>query len=193
MARQREFDEEKALTAAMELFWEKGFEAASLSELTSRMGIQKPSLYAAYGDKKGLFEAALRKYTSAHAAQIRSSLQSVPSVKKAFRVLFGELVVQGRGESANWGCFCINSMVEMAPHDEKFEILTREHQMYLSVIFEETIERGQRTGELEPQLDAKRLAQTLVVSLIGLTVILKSRPERAFVDRSVEGILAMLF
>ncbi len=192
MARQREFDEEKALTAAMQLFWEKGFEATSLSELTSRMGIQRPSLYAAYGDKKGLFEAALRKYTSAHAARIRSTLQSFLSAKKAFRVLFEELAVKGRGKDPHWGCFCINSMVEIAPHDEKFEILTREHQMYLSVIFEETIERGQHSGELGPDLDAKRLAQTLVVSLIGLTVILKSRPEQAFVDRSVEGILALL-
>lgn len=85
MARQREFDEDKVLDAAMQLFWEKGFEATSLSDLTSRMGIQRPSLYSAFGDKKGLFEAALRKYTSAHAASIRGKLQTNSSVKEAFR------------------------------------------------------------------------------------------------------------
>ncbi|MBD3918372.1 TetR/AcrR family transcriptional regulator [Paenibacillus sp. PR3] len=192
MARQREFDREKALDAAMHLFWEKGFEAASLSDLTSRMGIQRPSIYSTFGDKKGLFEAALRKYTSAHAAYVRANLQNNSSVKEAFRAFFENIVAKEYGKSPNWGCFCINSMVELSPHDEKFEILTREHQMYLSVIFQETIERGLRSGELESGINAKRLAQTLVVSLIGLTVFMKSRPERLFVDNSVKEILTLL-
>lgn len=192
MARQREFDEEKALDAAMQLFWEKGFEATSLSDLTSRMGIQRPSIYATFGDKKGLFEAALRKYTSSHAAYIRTNLQNHSSVKEAFRVFFENMVAKEYEKSPSWGCFCINSMVELAPHDEKFEILTREHQMYLSVIFQETIERGLRSGELDSGINAKGLAQTLVISLIGLTVFMKSRPERVFVDNSVKEILTLL-
>lgn len=85
MARPREFDQDKALEEAMHVFWEKGFEAASLSDLTARMGIQRPSLYSAFGDKKGLFEAALRKYTSSHAAYVRGSLHKHSSVKEAFR------------------------------------------------------------------------------------------------------------
>jgi TetR/AcrR family transcriptional repressor of nem operon len=192
LARLREFDEDKVLDAAMQLFWEKGFEATSLSDLTSRMGIQRPSLYSAFGDKKGLFEAALRKYTSAHAASIRGKLQTNSSVKEAFRSFFENLVAKEYGKGPNWGCFCLNSMVELAPHDEKFAILTREHQMYLSVIFQETVERGLRSGELDPGINAKSLAQTLVISLIGLTVFMKSRPERAFVDNSVREILTLL-
>ncbi|BFT72368.1 TetR/AcrR family transcriptional regulator [Paenibacillus sp. P36] len=192
MARQREFDEEKALEAAMQLFWEKGFEATSLSDLTLRMGIQRPSIYSTFGDKKGLFEAALRKYTGTHAAYVRSNLQNNSSVKEAFRAFFENIVAKEYEKSPNWGCFCINSMVELSPHDEKYEILTREHQMYLSVIFQETIERGLRSGELDSGINAKRLAQTLVVSLIGLTVIMKSRPERIFVDNAVKEILTLL-
>jgi TetR/AcrR family transcriptional repressor of nem operon len=83
-------------------------------------------------------------------------------------------------------------MVELAPHDEKFEILTREHQMYLTVIFQETIERGIQSGEFEIGVNAKALAQALVVSLIGLTVMMKSRPERSFVDNTLEVILTLL-
>lgn len=192
MARPREFDEEKALDAAMQVFWEKGFEATSLSDLTSRMGIQRPSIYSTFGDKKGLFEAALRKYTSSHAAYIRNKLQNSSSVKEAFRTFFENMVEKEYGQNPNWGCFCINSMVELSPHDEKFEVLTREHQMYLSVIFQETIDRGLRSGELDPTNNAKSLAQTLVISLIGLTVIMKSRPERSFVDNSVKEILTLL-
>lgn len=192
MARTREFDVEKTLDAAMQLFWEKGYEATSLSDLTSRMGIQRPSIYSTFGDKKELFEAALRKYTKLHASHVRNRLHNNPSAKEAFRAFFEGLVAEEYEESSSRGCFCINTMVELAPHDEKFEILTREHQMYLSVIFQETIERGIQSGEFEIGVNAKALAQTLVVSLIGLTVMMKSRPERSFVDNTLEVILTLL-
>lgn len=192
MGRTREFDEEKVLDAAMQLFWEKGYEATSLSDLTSRMGIQRPSIYSAFGDKKELFEAALRKYTMTRASDVRSRLQNTPSVKEAFCTFFKDVADEEYTENRSRGCFCINTMVELAPHDEKFEILTREHQMYLSIIFQETIERGIQSGELEADVNAKALSQALIVSLIGLTVIMKSRPERSFVDNTIDVILTLL-
>ncbi len=192
MGRTREFDEEKVLDAAMQLFWEKGYEATSLSDLTSRMGIQRPSIYSAFGDKKELFEAALRKYTSSHASLVRTKLQQNPSVKEAFRIFFEDVVDEEYTENKSRGCFCINTMVELAPHDEKFEILTREHQMYLSVIFQETIERGIQSGQVETEVDAKALSQALIVQLIGLTVLMKSRPDRSFVNNTIEVILTLL-
>ncbi|TVX88248.1 TetR/AcrR family transcriptional regulator [Paenibacillus agilis] len=192
MARTREFDEEQVLHAAMQLFWEKGYEATSLSDLTARMGITRPSIYSAFGDKKELFEAALRKYTMTRASEMRTKLQSNPSVKEAFRTFFEDVIAEEYSGGPSRGCFCINTMVELAPHDEKFEILTREHQMYLSVIFQETIERGIQSGELKAVADAKALAQALITSLIGLTVILKSRPQRAFVDNTLDVTLSLL-
>ncbi|MFE9279464.1 TetR/AcrR family transcriptional regulator [Paenibacillus glucanolyticus] len=192
MGRVREFDEEKVLDSAMQLFWEKGYEATSLSDLTSRMGIQRPSIYSAFGDKKELFETALRKYTMTHASEARSRLQNQPSVREAFRAFFENLVEEEYSVRRSRGCFCINTMVELAPHDEKFEILTREHQMYLAVIFQETIERGIQSGELASGTDAKALSQALIVSLIGLTVMLKSRPERSFINNTIEVTLTLL-
>lgn len=192
MVRPREFDEDQALNAAMQIFWEKGFEATSLSDLTSKMGIQRPSIYAAFGDKKQLFEAALRKYTQSHAAYVRSRLQSNSSVKEAFYNFFGGVVAEEYEDGPNRGCFCINTMVELAPHDEKFEILTREHQMYLSAVFQETLERGIRSGELEASMDARALAHTMVSLLIGITVMMKSRPARSFVDQAVATLLILL-
>lgn len=62
MARTREFDEEKVLEAAMQLFWEKGYEATSLSDLTARMGIQRPSIYSTFGDKKSFRSSTSKIY-----------------------------------------------------------------------------------------------------------------------------------
>ncbi|KUF27790.1 TetR/AcrR family transcriptional regulator [Lysinibacillus sp. F5] len=192
MARTREFDEEKVLEAAMQLFWEKGYEATSLSDLTARMGIQRPSIYSTFGDKKELFEAALRRYTTSRAADIRARLQSHASVKQAFATFFEEVIAAEYTKDLSNGCFCINTMVELAPHDERFEILTREHQLYLAVIFQETIERGIQSGELDADTDAKSLAQALLVALIGLTVMLKSQPQQAFVDNAIATTLTLL-
>ncbi|KKZ99319.1 MULTISPECIES: TetR/AcrR family transcriptional regulator [Bacillus cereus group] len=192
MARLREFDEEKALDAAMQLFWEKGYAATSLSDLTAKMEIQKPSLYSAFGDKEGLFEAALRRYTNLHAANIRTKLQNKQSVKEAIRTFFDNMVEEEYKKDFSKGCFCINTMVELAPHNEKFEVLTREHQMYLAVIFQELITKGIRSGELQNDLNAKAVAQTLVTSLIGLTVLMKSRPERSVIDNSVSIIVSLV-
>lgn len=192
MARTREFDEDQVLDAAMQLFWEKGYEATSLSDLTSRMGIQRPSIYSAFGDKKELFEAALRRYTMSRASDTRTRLQSHSSVKEAFSIFFADVVNEEYAGDLSKGCFCINTMVELAPHDERFEILTREHQMYLAVIFQETIERGIQSGELEVSTDAKSLAQALIVALIGLTVMMKSRPQRSFVDNVIATTLTLL-
>ncbi|WHY27063.1 TetR/AcrR family transcriptional regulator [Bacillus wiedmannii] len=192
MARLREFDEEKALDAAMQLFWEKGYAATSLSELTAKMEIQKPSLYSAFGDKEGLFEAALRRYTNLHAANIRTKLQNEQSVKEAIRTFFDNMVEEEYKKDFSKGCFCINTMVELAPHNEKFEVLTREHQMYLTVIFQELITKGIQSGELQNDLNAKAVAQTLVTSLIGLTVLMKSRPERSVIDNSISIIVSLV-
>jgi TetR/AcrR family transcriptional repressor of nem operon len=193
VVRQREFDEDQALDAAMQLFWEKGYKATSLSDLTAKMSIQRPSIYAAFGDKKSLYEAALRKYTKLHASELRTKLQNKSSVKEAIQTFLEELVeAEYKEEKISKGCFCINTMVELAPHDEKFEIITREHQMYLAVIFQEVIEAGISSGELENSINAKKLAQTLVVSLIGLTVLIKSRPERSFLDNYVAAILTLI-
>lgn len=132
----------------------------------------------------------IRKPSTPRIRRIRSCLNNIN--KEAFHTLFAELVEEEYGHGPSKGCFCINTIVELAPHEEKFEILTREHQMYLSVIFEEKIVQGIRSGELESSLNAKALAQALVVSFIGLTVLMKSRPERSFVDHSVATILSIL-
>nr|MBS9408223.1 TetR/AcrR family transcriptional regulator [Streptococcus oralis] len=83
--------------------------------LTSRMGIQRPSIYSAFGDKKELFEAALRRYTMSRASDIRNRLQSHSSVKEAFSIFFADVVNEEYAGDLSKGCFCINTMVELAP------------------------------------------------------------------------------
>ncbi len=192
MVRLRGFDEEEVLQAAVRVFWEKGYEATSLNDLTSAMAIQRPSLYLAFGDKKQLFETALRKYNQWHASSIRKKLQSGSSVREALHAYFTALVDEEYEGKGSLGCFCVHTMVELAPRDEKIKIITREHQAYLAVLFQEAIERGIQSGELKKGTDAQAIGQSLVVSLIGITVMLKARPERTFLDHAVSVALSSI-
>ena len=115
--RPRSFDSDKALDAAMQLFWRKGYEGASLSDLTDVMGINRPSLYAAFGDKEALFRKALDRYAKGPAAYLREALNQ-PTVREVAQALLlgaadlltdpqhpsGCLIVQGAlvcGEAAD--------------------------------------------------------------------------------------------
>lgn len=191
MVRPREFDEQEALAAAMQVFWEKGYEAASINDLTSRMGIQRPSLYAAFGGKRELFEAAINKYSQLSIAYIQNSLRHAPTVNEAFRIYLYGIIDGVGGGNTDYGCLCVNTMVELAPHDETFSAFTKDFQMKLANLFQQTIENGIRTGELSQNVNAAALAHALTVSSIGLSVSMKSRPDRSFVENAIEEILTL--
>lgn len=87
--RPRSFDLDKALDAAMQVFWRKGYEGASLSDLTQAMGIKRPSLYAAFGDKQALFRKVLDRYDSGPAAYVHEALQEPSARAVAERLLQG--------------------------------------------------------------------------------------------------------
>lgn len=192
MVRPREFDEHQALQAAMDVFWEKGYEATSLSDLTSRMGIQRPSLYATFGGKKELFEAALSKYSRMSLTYIEKNMQNAPTVKEAFRSYF-EGLIHGPGDGKPYfGCLCVNTMVELAPHDQSFARFTNDFQKQLAFLFQQTLETGIRTGELRQGFNAEAVAHMLTVSAIGLSVAMKANPDHTFTNNAVMQLLSLL-
>src|SRR3979411_2475458 len=106
--RPRSFDAGKALGRAVEVFWRKGYEGASLSDLTKAMGINRPSLYAAFGDKESLFRKVLDRYDSGPAAYVREALKQ-PTARAVV-----EKLMEGAADSATAsgnprGCLFVQS------------------------------------------------------------------------------------
>src|SRR5438876_317753 len=87
--RPREFDPEKALDRALKVFWKKGYEGASLPELTRAMGINRPSLYAAFGNKEALFRKAMKRYAEGPASYVRRALEATTARRVFERLLEG--------------------------------------------------------------------------------------------------------
>src|ERR1700691_2548703 len=106
LGRPRGFDTEKALDAAMREFWRKGFEGASLADLTKAMGINRPSLYAAFGDKEALFRKVLDRYADGPARYVREALQEPTARAVMERLLRGAAEISADRHSPR-GCLMV--------------------------------------------------------------------------------------
>ena len=115
MARPREFDEAIALEAAIECFWQHGYEATSMRDLADKMGISTPSLYNTYGDKHALFVQALERYLDHSARALIKQLEDSLSPKQAIRRFIEEIIERSVNDRERRGCFLINSALEVAP------------------------------------------------------------------------------
>ncbi|USB35106.1 TetR/AcrR family transcriptional regulator [Paenibacillus sp. YPG26] len=192
MVRPKEFDEQTALAAAMQVFWEKGYEAASMGDLTERMKIGRPSLYATFGGKKELFEAALKAYVELSLTYVEKKLRSMPSVKESLLAYFQGVIEGSGGSNPDFGCMCVNTMVELAPHEPGFAHITADFQTRLTELFKRAIEDGIKSGELSDQLQPSSTARVLTLTAIGLTVTMKTRPDPSQVEHVAAEILTLL-
>jgi TetR/AcrR family transcriptional regulator, transcriptional repressor for nem operon len=119
MARPREFDEAKALEKAIQCFWERGYEATSMRDLETKMGISAPSLYNTYGDKHALFAQALERYLDHSARALIKRFEDSLPPKQAIRRFVEEIVKDSINDRERRGCFLVNSALEVAPHDRE--------------------------------------------------------------------------
>jgi len=170
VGRPREFDEERALEAAMDEFWKKGYESTSLNDLCCCTGLHKGSLYQAFGDKHKLFMRSLNHYADREFKDVAAVAFQQDSPLDSIRALVRTVcdhAAEGRG------CLMINSMVELAPHDpEVKEMLMNEGQRRIQVMTE-LLTKAQEAGEIRPELDPARLAQQLMVGLAGAAALVK--------------------
>lgn len=127
MARPRSFDPEVALDAARDVFWAHGYAGASYDQITKATGLQKPSLYAAFGDKHALYLAALDRSRSEATAALGAALATEAPLRAVLSVIFDRTVeIYRRGEDGQRGCFLIGTAVTQAVDDPKArEILGR--------------------------------------------------------------------
>lgn len=192
MARPREFDEEQALAAALEVFWEKGYEAASVQDLTERMGIQKASLYNTFGDKHALFVRALGAYSAETLEWYRQQLERPGSLRSILLAMFREMTDGCEEDDDCRGCLCVNSAVELAPHDPSIAALLDQHNQAQEELFRRALERAQGAGEIPAELDTVAIARYLLNVIAGLGVARKGGPSMERLNDIVRISLSVL-
>jgi TetR/AcrR family transcriptional repressor of nem operon len=177
MARTKEFNPEKSLDAAVQVFWELGYERTSLDDLMEKMGVARQSLYDTFGDKRALYMKALERYRDSHHAYLRETLEGDRSVKKGFSRIFSDLVEESRKEHAR-GCLLLSANVEVALHDEEIAEFLRQSQATTEEIFERALRRARKRGEIGARKDTDALASFFVTTIQGMRAIARLNHDR---------------
>lgn len=168
MARTKEFDENEVLDRAMELFWVHGFAHTSFSDLVDALGVSRQSLYDTYGDKHTLFQATLKRYSERAIDLVQRKLESPGPIREVLGNLFDMLVTGACSDGS--GCFVVNSMVELAPHDADARALAHAYARRIETLIGSRLSLAQRKGEISRTKDPVVLARFFFQTILGIGV-----------------------
>jgi AcrR family transcriptional regulator len=188
--RPREFCVDDALSAALRVFWSKGYEGASLNDLTEAMGITRPSLYAAFGNKEALFRKALDLYEREKLAYVGAALEAPTARGVAERLLHGALQMQISGSDPK-GCLGVISSVACGAEAEsiKAEVLLRRASSDAAIL--RRFERAKAEGDLPAHIEPAGLASYLTALCQGLALQAGSGAAPADLQRLVDTTLGL--
>lgn len=189
---EKSFDVSAVLDRAMQEFWRRGYEATSMQDLVNATGVNRASLYATYGDKQELFAAALRHYDKDVRSSTLSRLAETHAPDEAIANLFDMFIGQTGTDGGNWGCFIVNTSLELAAHEPKIAETVNKAHDEIEAFFRSMIEKGQGLGTLNKDLDVQSSARQMLAVLLGLLVMIRSRPAASYLRSIRDGALASL-
>ncbi|MFJ9826227.1 TetR/AcrR family transcriptional regulator [Streptomyces sp. NPDC101160] len=193
MARTKEFDPDAALQAALELFWARGYEATTMSDLVERLGIGRASIYATFGSKHELYVRALDRYRETRDPQLMAELSAPGPALPAVRALVRRFAAEAATEEVRLtGCFVTNSAAELGPHDRTVARRVELSWEQIETLLHAALARARAQGELPEGRDPRALARMLLVLMQGLRVVGKASSDPGRVRDAAEQALALL-
>uniref|UniRef100_UPI0039EFA3A7 TetR/AcrR family transcriptional regulator n=1 Tax=Bordetella sputigena TaxID=1416810 RepID=UPI0039EFA3A7 len=191
LGRPRQFELDTAARDAMNVFWDRGYEGASLPDLIQGTGLSRGSLYKAFGDKKGLLLAALELYMADGIKRTADLLSQPGSVKEAIRASLLRYVQLSCAAAGRRGCLVVAMAVEQASHDA--EIAERTGRMFRRIqqLYAGAIVRGQANGEIR-EGDEQAMARFLVCQIQGMRVLGKTGATEAEMVELIENAMRVL-
>lgn len=188
MGRQREFDVDEALEAALRVFWRKGYEGTSYSDLTEATGVQRPGLYSAFGNKEALFRQALDRYYEHYLHFFREALKKPTSREVAADIMYGAVELNTRYPDRK-GCLGVHGALAVSDDAELVRRAVIDARESGEALLRERFERAKVAGDLPPLANCTALASYVCAMTHGMAVQAKagfSRDElNAVVDQAL--------
>ena len=169
MGRPRSFNADKALDRALQVFWRKGYEGTSLTDLTKAMGINRPSLYAAFGDKEALFRKVLDRYAEGPAAYAMEALKEPTALAVVERLLRESADLAG-DRSRPPGCLLVQGGLACGTEAESIQRELTARRNAGEAALRQRLERARKEGDLPSDAKPADLARYLMTVLRGLAV-----------------------
>ena len=192
MARPREFDRAGALRAAMELFWQHGFEGVSVNDLIRAMNISPPSLYAAFGSKAELYREVLAEYQQRPCAVSTHVMTDDVSLTEGIRRLFHLSIMTVTELSPPAGCMISNGLLAVGPDHGDLAEMTASLRRGLISGLQARFERAVARGELPPETDPPTLARYYSAIIQGISIQAHDGASRTELEGIIELSLAGL-
>ncbi|MGP3948742.1 TetR/AcrR family transcriptional regulator [Streptomyces sp. 7N604] len=193
MARTKEFDPDAALQAALELFWRRGYEATSMTDIVEHLGIGRASIYATFGNKHELYLKDMDRYAETRDPLLLAELSQPGPALPAVRALVHRFAREAASAEARLnGCFITNTAAELAPHDPAAARRVEISWEHIETLLHSALVRAQAQGELPEDRDPRALARMLFVLLQGVRIVGKASSDPARVQDAAEQALALL-
>lgn len=187
--RPREFCVDHALAEALRVFWTKGYDGASLTDLTEAMGITRPSLYAAFGNKESLFRKALDLYEREKMAYIGQALAQ-PTARKVAETMLRGAVDNACGCDGPHGCMRVIASVNCGPAESIHDEVVKRGNLAKQAMVER-FERAKAEGDLPAHIDSKGLTRVLIALMQGISIQSNMEASRKDLERLVDTALAL--
>lgn len=182
MPRPQEFDTDAAIAAATNTFWRRGYESTSVDALVRAMGINRSSLYNAFGDKQNVFARALDYYDETVVSDLLGEMEREEGGLEAIERYLRRIAEYHASPEGRRGCLMTNSATSSACGIREVRSRVRSHVRRLERAFLRALERAKKRGEISASAPVAKLARFLATFVQGMQVIAKARPERAFLD-----------
>ncbi|BDT90138.1 MULTISPECIES: TetR/AcrR family transcriptional regulator [Nocardia] len=188
--RPRAFDRAEALHRAMEVFWEHGYEGASMSDLTAAMGINSPSLYAAFGGKEALFRAAVELYGHTDGGYTARALREEPTARAAVEAMLRDNAKAYTEEDKPHGCMVVLAGSTYTTRNTSIRDFLVDKRRETTEDIRRRLERGVAEGDLPEGTDSAALAGFYTTVLYGLSIQARDGASLAELTASIDCAMA---